>query len=225
MPRIARIVLPGCAHHITQRGNNRRDVFHCDNDRELYIALLSDYSLRFDLEVHAYCLMTNHVHIVATPRKEESLARTIGRVNWRYAQEYNRRNSGSGHLWQNRFHSCALDEKRYWLALAYVERNPVRAGLADRAWDWPWSSAAAHCGCPSSTDEAMLGLEAWASLMKPSDWKKVLRLAGARRDAEELRVRTKTGRAWAEGDFIAEWEGRLGRRLHPLAVGRPRSSD
>ena len=222
MPRIARIVLPGCAHHVTQRGNNRRNVFHSDDERELYLSLLAEYAERFGLSVQAYCLMSNHVHLVATPAREESLARTIGRVNWRYAQEHNRRRSSSGHVWQNRFHSCALDEKHYWLALAYVERNPARAGLVKRAWEWPWSSAAAHCGKKTKPElEAMLNLDEWRAQMQPADWRKVLHSAGEEDEAEELRMRTRTGRAWADGRFVGKWEKRLGRRLHPLPVGRP----
>ena len=109
MPRVARIVVPGMPHHITQRGNNRQDVFFIDADRSLYLTLLKEQSRRFGLSIIAYCLMSNHVHLVAAPRRADSLAKAVGRTHWLYAQAINRMHGRSGHLWQNRFHSCALD--------------------------------------------------------------------------------------------------------------------
>jgi putative transposase len=105
---------------------------------------LREQSLRYGLVVHAYCLMTNHVHLVATPRSEDSLAKAVGRTHWLYTQAINRLHGRSGHLWQNRFHSCPLAHGHYWAAMRYVERNPVRARLCRFAWEYPYSSAAAH---------------------------------------------------------------------------------
>jgi len=152
MPRIARIVIPGCPHHITQRGNNRQDVFFVDDDRQRYLAILAAQAERFGLTVQGYCLMTNHVHLIATPREPESLAKAVGRTHWLYTQYVNRLHGRSGHLWQNRFYSCALDEPHFYAAMIYVERNPVRARLVRRAWRYPWSSAAAHCDGRDPTD-------------------------------------------------------------------------
>jgi len=154
MPRVARIVIPGCPHHITQRGNNRQDVFFVDGDRVRYLEILAEQSERFGLTVDGYCLMTNHVHLVATPAGPESLAKAVGRTHWLYTQYVNRLHGRCGHLWQNRFYSCTLDETHFWPAMVYVERNPVRAKRVRRAWEYPWSSAAAHCGVAASRGTA-----------------------------------------------------------------------
>ena len=117
MPRLARIVIEGVAHHVVQRGNNRQDVFFVDDDRRAYLRLLQSQASRFGLILEGYCLMTNHVHLVATPSRPQSLARAIGRTNWLYSQYVNRLHGRSGHLWQNRFFSCPLGEGHFWAAL------------------------------------------------------------------------------------------------------------
>ena len=159
MPRVARIVVPGVPHHVTQRGNNRQTVFFSDDDRRFYLALLKENSERFRLPVWAYCLMPNHVHIVATPADEDSLAKGIGRTNFRYARHINRLRRRCGHLWQNRFYSCALEEVHLWWAVRYVERNPVRAGLVRLPWRYGWSSASAHLGGADAS--GLLNLPVW----------------------------------------------------------------
>ncbi len=124
MPRLARAIAVGCAHHITQRGNNRQPVFFVDDDRRLYLRLLQEQAQKYGLEVLAYCLMDNHVHLVAIPHEEEALAQAVGRTHFRYTQYINRFHQCSGHLWQGRFYSCALDGRHLWPALKYVELNP-----------------------------------------------------------------------------------------------------
>jgi len=146
MPRIARIVIPGSYHHITQRGNNRQDIFFCDEDYRAYLSIFCEQSEKFGLSVDGYCLMTNHVHLIATPANEASLAKAVGRTHFLYTQYVNRLHGRSGHLWQNRFYSCPLGDEHFWRALAYVEQNPVRAKMVRRPWRYAWSSAAAHCG-------------------------------------------------------------------------------
>ena len=146
MPRIARVVVPGLPHHITQRGNRRADVFFDDDDRRRYLFLLGQYAERHGLAIWAYCLMTNHVHVVAVPSGEASLGNTFRDTHQAYAAWLNRKMRESGHLWQGRYFSCVLDDPHTWACVRYVERNPVRAGLVARAEDWAWSSAAAHCG-------------------------------------------------------------------------------
>ncbi|MFC1588384.1 transposase, partial [Planctomycetota bacterium] len=145
MPRVARIVIPGIPHHVTQRGNNKQDVFLVKADRSVYLQILSEQGEHFGLLIDGYCLMTNHIHLIVTPQREESLAKAIGRTHWRYTQYINRLHNRSGHLWQNRFYSCPLDERHFLQAMLYVERNPVRAGMHRLAWKYPFSSAAAHC--------------------------------------------------------------------------------
>ncbi|HNR30634.1 MAG TPA: transposase, partial [Candidatus Hydrogenedentes bacterium] len=144
MPRTARVVIPGAPHHVTQRGNNRQQVFFEDADYDKYLRLLHEQSRKYGLTIHSYCLMPNHVHLVATPATEEGLANAVGRTHSFYARYFNWRRNQSGHLWQGRFFCCVLDEPHTMAAMLYTERNPVRAGLVQRAWDHPWSSAHAH---------------------------------------------------------------------------------
>jgi putative transposase len=219
MPRIARIVIPGWPHHITQRGNNRQDVFFTDDDRRAYLRLLKDRCLAAGVEVMAYCLMTNHVHLVAVPEREHSLAQAIGRTNFLYTQYINRRHRRVGHLWQNRFYSCTLDNVHLWRAVCYVERNPVRARIVRLAWRYPWSSAAAHTGRRDTT--GLLDLDAWRRTWKPVAWQEQL---GAPEDEDQvrgLRRSTHTGRPLAAEGVLSRLEHRLHRRLRPLPVGRP----
>jgi putative transposase len=126
MPRLSRTVFPGVAHHITQRGNRREQVFFDDDDRQTYLDWLAHYSRRFDVEVLGYCLMTNHVHLVVMPGSEDGLHRMLKPLHMRYAQRVNRARGWTGHLWQGRFFSSPLDEAYLWAALRYVERNPEK---------------------------------------------------------------------------------------------------
>ena len=146
MPRLARRVAPGIPHHITQRGTNRQLVFLTQRDRRVYLDLLRTNAEPAGVRILAYCLMPNHIHLVAIPEEPDSLAIALRRTHGRYAQYFNARKLRSGHLWQNRFFSCALDRAHLWAALRYVERNPVRAGLVELPEEFTWSSAAAHLG-------------------------------------------------------------------------------
>ena len=220
MPRIARVVIPDVPHHVTQRGNNRQDVFFVDDDRQVYLKLLKEQSDRFDLQVLGYCLMTTHVHIVATPRREESLAKAVGRTHLLYTQYINRLHRRSGHLWQNRFHSCPLDDDHLWRAVCYVERNPVRAKMVRRAWDYAWSSAGAHVG--GVDPFGVLDLTAWEEMVGEVDWVETLSGAEDEDGLGLLRVRTRTGRPLGSDGFLSKVELAVGRRLRPLPVGRPR---
>ena len=128
MPRIARVVAPGCPHHVTQRGNRRADVFGGDDDRRRYLSVLSKYAGAYGLEVWAYCLMTNHVHFVAVPKTADALGRTFRDTHQAYASWLNRKTRETGHLWQGRFHSTVVDDPHLWAAVRYVERNPGSCG-------------------------------------------------------------------------------------------------
>ena len=224
MARPARIVAPGVAHHIAQRGNNRQDVFFVDDDQRVYLAMLKEQCDKHRVDVLAYCLMTNHVRTIGVPRDENSLAIAIGRSNFLYAQYVNRMHGRSGHLWQNRFESCLLDQPHLRNALIYVERNPVRAKIVRHAWDYPWSSAAAHVGGqdPSGNPSGLLDLRAWRTSHDENDWRERLQ----RREDDDLladiRLTTQRGRLLATDKFISKLESTLGRRLRPLPGGRPK---
>lgn len=144
MVRIARVVAPGIPHHITQRGNRRQATFFEVDDYRAYLALMGEWCRRCRVDVWAHCLMPNHVHLIAVPSTEDGFRRAIGEAHRRYTRRVNFREGWRGHLWQGRFASYPLDEAHLVAAARYVEQNPVKAGLAERAWGYPWSSAAAH---------------------------------------------------------------------------------
>jgi len=220
MPRVARIVIPDMPHHVTQRGNNRQDVFFVDDDYRTYLDLLAENADRHGLTVDGYCLMPNHVHLVATPHSERALADAVGRTNFRYTQYVNRLHGRSGHLWQGRFYSTALDETHFWRALRYVERNPVRARLVRRAWRYRWSSAAVRVG--RSADNALIDVVQWRRLSARLDWETLLTEPDDERIVERLRSNTHTGRPLGTDSFVSKLERKLGRRLRPLPLGRPK---
>lgn len=202
MPRAARVVVPACPHHITQRGNNHQDVFFGDDDRRAYLDLVRDRCTAACVEMLGYCLMTNHVHLLAVPRDADSLAQALGRTHFAYTQYLNRRYGRSGHLWQNRFYSCVLDERHTWTALCYMERNPVRAGFVRRAWRYPWSSVAADVG-EAADESGLLRLDEWRAALTPTKWRPELT-----RDLDDAAVAALHAlRASAGGGFIREQAG------------------
>ncbi len=194
MPRRARLVLPGNAHHVTQRGNNKENVFLDDEDRRHYLALLGTHSKLAGMDIAGFCLMSNHVHLVVIPHDAESMALALRRAHGEFAQQHNRRANRSGHLWQNRFYSCVLDDRGCWVALQYVERNPVRAGLVAKAGDWEWSSARDHLGLRS---RQLLGLriDEWRQAYTTDEWRTVLEGDPQAERVEALRRDTRNG--WA----------------------------
>jgi len=146
MPRIARVVAVGFPHHITQRGNYGQTVFEDEEDYLLYLKWLEKYCKKYSLKIWAYCLMSNHVHLIGVPMNENSLAKSLNAINMRYAQYLNQKRMVKGHLWQGRFYSCILDERHLYAAVRYIENNPVRAGIVKRPWEYKWSSARIHVG-------------------------------------------------------------------------------
>lgn len=219
MPRLARVVIAGLPHHVTQRGNNRQDVFFVDGDRVAYLQFLQEQCARHGVRVLGYCLMPNHIHVVATPGREESLNLAVGRTHFLYTQYVNRLHGRSGHLWQGRFYSCPMDEAYTVAAMRYIERNPVRAKLTRVPWTYRWSSAAAHTG---GLDAAgLLDVRAWNDLVPGIHWKEMLTEADAKEVTSSLRLNTQTGRPLASDSFLSKLEHTLGRRLRPLPVGRP----
>jgi putative transposase len=218
MGRIARVVIPGVWHHVTQRGNRRQNVFFRDLDRKQYLDLLRRHCAHYGVKVTGYCLMTNHVHVIAVPLSETSLARAFGRAHNNYSRWLNVTRGDTGHLWQSRYYSCPMDEDHQWEALRYVELNPVRAGLVTSAADWSWSSAAAHVGAIDAAP--FLDLADWRQRWCPKDWREGLSdgLADAA-PLESIREATRTRRPAGAEAFVREMERNLGRRLRPLKRG------
>ena len=156
MPRTARVVVPGTALHVRQRGHNRGQCFFCDDDYRLYLRLLGHFSREHGCSVHAYCLMTNHVHLLVTPRDELACALMMKFLAQCYTQHVNRAQDRTGSVWEGRFRSCLVTSDRYALACyRYVELNPVSAGMVRHARDYPWSSYRTNAeGLPSPLIES-----------------------------------------------------------------------
>ena len=209
MGRTARIVVPGCPHHVTQRGNRGVDIFADDEDRHAYLRFLRRYAVQYGLAIWAYCLMGNHVHLVVVPEREESLARTLHDAHTVYAMRFNSRMQVGGHLWQARFYSAPMDDEHLWAAVRYVERNPVRAGMVKHAADYPWSSAAAHCGI---RHDALLSPE-FPPPGQIEDWPEWLRNDGDTRMIARIRRQTHTGKPCGDDEFLSALERKLGRSV------------
>jgi len=218
MPRNARIVAVGVPQHITVRGSRRQDVFFSDEDRMRYLAWLCEYSERFQFPVFAYCLMTNHVHIVGTPLNEIGMGRMMRILNARHSQAVNKSQGWTGHLWQSRYFSTMLDESHLHKAVRYVEQNPVRAGMVSYAADYPWSSAGCHCGM--KMDPVLSGDPAWSGAL--DDWPRLLRENLDDETVQSLRACTSSGRACGDEDFMARLSGLVGRSVERRPRGRPR---
>ncbi|WGM41021.1 transposase [Caulobacter sp. NIBR1757] len=144
MARTSRLVVPDLPHHVTQRGSRRQPIFLKAGDEKLYLQILLEECDKAAVEIWAYCLMPNHIHLIATPSRDDGLARAIGETHRQYAGFVNRRERWTGHLFQDRFSSSVLDERHLIAAFRYVALNPVRAGLVERPQDWPWSSVHSH---------------------------------------------------------------------------------
>jgi putative transposase len=219
---MARVVAVETPHHITQRGNARRAVFDSDGDRLAYLNLLDAYSRMHRLQIVGYCLMPNHVHLIAIPLRTDAMHRALHTAHGRYSAYLNARESRTGHIWQARFYSCPMDDNHFWTALRYVERNPVRAGMVKTAESYPWSSAAIHCGADRSP--WLLDLGAWRSRWTPAEWREFLAFDPSQQaaEAEKIRARTLTGRPLGSATFARDLGFRLGRPLVPQKGGRPR---
>jgi len=201
MPRIARVVVPGYPHHITQRGNRNMPVFFNNQDRKEYINFLCEHSLQAGLHFWAYCLMDNHVHFIAVPDHESSLARGIGEAHRNYTRMINFREGWRGHLWQERFKSYLMDERYLYAAVRYVELNPVRAGLVKKAEDYTWSSARAHVLTKKDkllSDNFMLSeIENWSAYLTEGRDEK---------EYNQFQKHTHTGQPLGNKSFITKLE-------------------
>ena len=220
MPRGPRCLLPGVACHITPRGVDRRETFSSGDDRHTYLGLLRQNLEDTNVRILAYCLMSNHVHPIAVPGRPDSTSVLMRRVHGRYAQYYNAHSGRTGHLWQNRFFGCMLAASHLWSAVAYVERNPLRARMVRRAEDYVWSSAIAHVtGGDGSGLLDMNWWRDWRLKAGREDWREVLNrpipVAGQENPADDpvvrLRACTYAERPFGDEAFVDEMSRRFGR--------------
>lgn len=221
MPRIGRVVAAGLPHHITQRGNYQQDVFLNEGDKSRYLRWVQEYSEKYNLAILVYCLMPNHIHFIAIPGEPDSLARTFNSAHMRYSQYFNSKLKRRGHLWQGRFYSCVLDESHFLLAARYIERNPARAGLVQKPWQWPWSSAINHTNKNTSS---ILKLGDFLNItgMACDSWKKYIDSTEEESLLQRIRKCTLAGYPLGTSTFIEMLEEKFGRKLCPLPIGRPK---
>lgn len=208
MARLARVVVPGLPHHVTQRGNRRQAVFFCEDDYRAYKRLLAEWCHRHGVQVWAYCLMTNHVHLILVPETEEGLRKALGETHRRYTRRVNFREGWRGHLWQGRFASYVMDERHLLAAVRYVELNPVKAQIVAAPGSYRWSSAPAHL---RGRDDGLVRVKPLLELVP--NWHAFLQGGLTSQEIERIEQHERTGRPLGSAPFIEGLEERLHRLL------------
>ncbi|MBI5557035.1 MAG: transposase [Deltaproteobacteria bacterium] len=219
MARIARVVVPGIPHHITQRGNRRMETFFSEADYREYLFLMAEWANRCKVQVWAYCLMPNHVHLVVVPESEDGLGRAIGEAHRRYTRYVNFQKGWKGHLWQGRFASFPMDEQHLIAAVRYIELNPVKAGLTKRPEDYRWSSAKAHL---QGEDDILVKAGPLLSIIP--DWKGLLSSDVSEKEYETIRHHERSGRPLGNDDFLMRLEKLTARILRKQKPGPRKNS-
>jgi putative transposase len=221
MPRHARTVFSGMPHHVVQRGNHRAQVFFSPGDCETYLRLLREHATRHEVDIVAYCLMSNHVHLVVIPPNASALHRSLKSVHGHYAQRVNRIREMKGHLWQGRYFSSPLDSDYFRNAVRYVELNPLRAGLVSKPEDYAWSSAAARCGLRR---DPILMATPGSRLPSTSDWSSWLAEGVGDEACAALRSNGRRNLPCGSEAFIDELERIAGKPLRHKQAGRRTAS-
>lgn len=219
MARLARVVVRGIPHHITQRGNRRQPVFFKEDDYLSYLYLMKEWCQKEQVEVWAYCLMPNHVHLIVVPDKATGLARAVGEAHRRYTRLINFREGWRGYLWQGRFASYPMAEDHLFAALRYVELNPVRVRLVKNPGEYPWSSARAHL---EGKDDLLV--KSQPLVERVGNWQEFLSQGNADWELDAIRGHLRTGRPLGDRQFLANLEKKLRRALIPRKPGPVRQT-
>ena len=225
MARLPRLSVPGYPHHVIQRGNNRQPIFAALGDRQLFLELLEQNAKKFAVHIHAYVLMGNHFHLLATPQAQDALPQMMQAVGRRYVRYYNDSQGRSGTLWEGRYKSTVIQTERYLLAcMVYIDLNPVRAGLVAQARDYPWSSHGHYIG--QRQDRLLTPHPLYWDLGNTPFAREVayaeMVTAGVSVDTQSALSRSAL-RGWALGDpeFVAELQKKTIRRVSQTLAGRP----
>ena len=229
MARLARVVIPGVAHHVTQRGNRRLPVFFADDDRRFYLDLLRQHCAAARVRCLAWCLMDNHVHLILVPEDADGLRAALGEAHRRYTRAINFREGWRGFLFQGRFASYPMDDAHLMRAVRYVELNPVAAGMVAAPQDWAWSSARSHLAGRRVAGDPLTDVAALAAHV--ANWRALLRhgveAAGVDAAGEAvlaaIEARLRTGRPLGSEPWIARQEAAMARQLTPQRRG-PKAS-
>lgn len=218
MTRIARVVSIGYPHHVVQRGNNKERIFFEHTDRERYLLLLKKYSDKTKSPILAYCLMTNHVHLLVRPKAEGSLSQMMHGMASCYAQFVNNKYTRTGHLWENRYYSCIVDNESYlWAVARYIEQNPRRAKLVEQEEDYCYSSARAHLGI---IKDDILGEELFSDKQR-KEYEQFLHESMPEAEIKAIRRTARIGQPLGSQNFIEKMERQLHRKLNFNPRGRP----
>jgi putative transposase len=225
MARLPRLDLPGVPQHVVQRGNDRKPCFARDDDYLQYRQELGEAARKHACEVHAYVLMTNHVHVLVTPREPGGVSRMMQAIGRRYVACFNARYRRTGTLWEGRFKSALVDSDRYVLACyRYIELNPVRAAMVARPADYPWSSYA--CNAEGKHEARIQPHRAWLDL-GPDDasrraaYRELVLLGVSEEEANDLALHTRQQKPWGGERFRREIESLTGRAVEVRPRGRP----
>ena len=225
MARLPRLTAPGFPHHIIQRGNNRQAIFMDAADFEFMLDLLTEQSKKFQVAVHAYVLMSNHFHLLATPDTVDGLPVMMQSVGRSYVRYFNHRHGRTGTLWEGRYRSTIVQSERYLLAcMAYIDLNPVRAGMVAQPADYPWSSHAHSLGRRSDkliTPHALYWALGNTPFAREAAYAALVQAGIAGQDQKALTESVHAGWALGEPDFIAALQERTERRVSKGRAGRP----
>lgn len=225
MPRRPRVCPPAIPQHVIQRGHNRRNCFGCEQDFAIYASLLRKAAQRWDVAVHAWVFMSNHVHILMTPAREGGISRLMHQLGSSYVRYFNQRTGRSGTLWEDRFQSCLVQDDEYLLqCYRYIELNPVRAGMVEHPAEYPWSSYRSNAdGVPSSLlTPHPTYLELGNESTRHQRYRSMFEMQDLEQRDELIRQTTRAGLALGNQDFRQAMERITGQRLRPGRPGRPR---
>lgn len=226
MARLARLTAPGYPHHVIQRGNNRQRIFMDSADCEHFLTLLQELTGRHSLALHAYVLMPNHIHLLATPPADDSLALVMQGLGRAFVRWFNRRHGRSGTLWEGRFRSSIVESERYLLAcMRYIEMNPVRAAIVDSPADYRWSSHPHHVGKrvdPLISEHDLFWNLGNTPFDRQSAYRRLFESPVSEDQLKQIRAAVHSGWALGERAFVGELSRDLGRRVYPQRAGRPR---
>lgn len=225
MARLPRLSLPGYPHHVILRGNNRQPIFLCPDDYQTFLDLLEEHAGKSGVAVHAYVLMDNHVHLLVTPEAVDSLPRLMQAVGRRYVRYFNDRQGRSGTLWEGRYRSTPIQTETYLLAcMAYIDLNPVRAGLVAEARDYPWSSHGHYVGLRNDklvTPHSLFWTLGNTPFAREAAYADMVRVGVSASQQAALTESALRGWALGDADFLTDLQKRTERRVVKTRVGRP----
>jgi putative transposase len=225
MARLPRLTVTGYPHHLILRGNNRQDIFRGPSDFERMLELLEGYGREHGVEVHAYVLMSNHLHLLLTPRREQALPKMMQALGRSYVRGFNQRHGRSGTLWEGRYRSTLIQTERYLLAcMVYIDLNPVRAGMVAQAGDYGWSSHAHYTGRRSDrlvTPHALYWGLGNTPFAREAAYAEMVQTGVTATQQRALTDSTLSGWALGEPEFMADLQQKTSRRPVKSRAGRP----